>query len=73
MLPLEALGDANLEAAVEGAVVAKYRNGGRKTCVCANRIYVQSSIYDDFSQRFTEKASELVVERAWMSPPNKGH
>lgn len=52
--------DANLEAAVEGAVIAKYRNSGQ-TCVCANRIYVQSSIYDDFSQRFTEKASELVV------------
>ena len=52
--------DANLEAAVEGAVIAKYRNSGQ-TCVCANRIYVQSSIYDDFSQRFTEKATELVV------------
>ena len=52
--------DANLEAAVEGAVIAKYRNSGQ-TCVCANRIYVQSSIYNDFSQRFTEKASELVV------------
>jgi len=52
--------DANLEAAVEGAVIAKYRNSGQ-TCVCANRIYVQSGIYDDFSKRFTEKASELVV------------
>ena len=52
--------DANLEAAVEGAVIAKYRNSGQ-TCVCANRIYVQSSIYDDFSKRFTAKASELVV------------
>ena len=58
--PFIVFGDANLEAAVEGAVVAKYRNSGQ-TCVCANRIYVQSSIYDDFSQRFTEKASELVV------------
>ena len=58
--PFIVFGDANLEAAVEVAVVAKYRNSGQ-TCVCANRIYVQSSIYDDFSQRFTEKASELVV------------
>ena len=58
--PFIVFGDANLEAAVEGAVIAKYRNSGQ-TCVCANRIYVQSSIYDDFSQRFTEKASELVV------------
>jgi len=58
--PFIVFGDANLEAAVEGAVIAKYRNSGQ-TCVCANRIYVQSSIYNDFSQRFTEKASELVV------------
>tara|TARA_B100000029_G_scaffold81980_1_gene72858 strand:+ start:3939 stop:5408 length:1470 start_codon:yes stop_codon:yes gene_type:complete len=58
--PFIVFGDANLEAAVEGALIAKYRNSGQ-TCVCANRIYVQSSIYDDFSQRFTEKASELVV------------
>ncbi len=58
--PFIVFDDANLEAAVEGAVIAKYRNSGQ-TCVCANRIYVQSSIYDDFSQRFTEKASELVV------------
>ena len=58
--PFIVFGDANLEAAVEGAVIAKYRNSGQ-TCVCANRIYVQSSIYDDFSKRFTEKASELVV------------
>ncbi len=58
--PFIVFGDANLEAAVEGAVIAKYRNSGQ-TCVCANRIYVQSGIYDDFSQRFTEKASELVV------------
>ena len=58
--PFIVFGDANLEAAVEGAVIAKYRNSGQ-TCVCANRIYVQSNIYDDFSQRFTEKASELVV------------
>ena len=58
--PFIVFGDANLEAAVEGAVIAKYRNSGQ-TCVCANRIYIQSSIYDDFSQRFTEKASELVV------------
>ena len=58
--PFIVFGDANLEAAVEGAVIAKYRNSGQ-TCVCANRIYVQSSIYDDISQRFTEKSSALVV------------
>ena len=58
--PVIVFEDANLEDAVDGALIAKYRNSGQ-TCVCANRIYVQSSIYDDFSKRFTEKASQLVV------------
>jgi len=52
--------DADLDAAVDGALIAKYRNSGQ-TCVCANRIYVQSGIYDAFCDRFTEKTSGLVV------------
>ena len=52
--------DADLDAAVDGALIAKYRNSGQ-TCVCANRIYVQSSIYDDFCERFTQKTSGLLV------------
>ena len=52
--------DADLDAAVDGALIAKYRNSGQ-TCVCANRIYVQSGIYDAFCERFSEKASALVV------------
>ena len=52
--------DADLDAAVDGALIAKYRNSGQ-TCVCANRIYVQSGIYDAFCERFTEKTSGLVV------------
>jgi len=63
--------DANLEAAVEGAVIAKYRNSGQ-TCVCANRIYVQSSIYNEFSKRFTKKASELVVGNGLDESTNQG-
>jgi succinate-semialdehyde dehydrogenase/glutarate-semialdehyde dehydrogenase len=41
-------------------LIAKYRNSGQ-TCVCANRIYVQSGIYDVFCERFSEKASGLIV------------
>ena len=52
--------DADLDAAVDGALIAKYRNSGQ-TCVCANRIYIQSGIYDAFCERFSEKASGLVV------------
>ena len=52
--------DADLDAAVDGALIAKYRNSGQ-TCVCANRIYVQSGIYDAFCERFTEKTSGLVI------------
>ena len=52
--------DADLDAAVDGALIAKYRNSGQ-TCVCANRIYVQSGIYDAFCERFTEKTTGLVV------------
>ena len=52
--------DADLDAAVDGALIAKYRNSGQ-TCVCANRIYIQSGIYDAFCERFSEKASGLIV------------
>ncbi len=52
--------DADLEAAVQGAVVAKFRNNGQ-TCVCANRIYVQEGIYDAFALRFREAVSRLQV------------
>ncbi|MDW8469494.1 MAG: aldehyde dehydrogenase family protein [Burkholderiales bacterium] len=44
--PLIVFDDADLEAAVEGAIASKYRNAGVQTCVCANRIYVQDAIYD---------------------------
>ena len=44
--------DADLDAAVEGAIASKYRNSGQ-TCVCANRILVQDGIYDAFADRFS--------------------
>jgi succinate-semialdehyde dehydrogenase/glutarate-semialdehyde dehydrogenase len=54
--------DADLDAAVEGAMLAKFRNGG-EACTSANRIYVQSSVADAFSARFTEKVRALQVAR----------
>lgn len=52
--------DADLEAAATGAVESKFRNTGQ-TCVCANRIYVQSSVIDKFSELFVEKVKALKV------------
>ncbi len=56
--PFIVFDDADLDAAVEGAVIAKFRNNGQ-TCVCANRIYVQAGIYDAFAQKLAAKVSTL--------------
>ncbi len=58
--PFIVFDDADVDAAVEGALIAKYRNGGQ-TCVCANRFYVQDGIYDAFAARFTERVAQLKV------------
>ncbi len=58
--PFIVFDDADLESAVEGALASKYRNAGQ-TCVCANRIYVQSGIYDAFAKRLSEKVREMKV------------
>ncbi|MGX9712698.1 NAD-dependent succinate-semialdehyde dehydrogenase [Janthinobacterium lividum] len=52
--------DADIDAAVEGVLMSKYRNSGQ-TCVCANRIYVQDDIYDDFAARLVAKVAELKL------------
>ncbi len=52
--------DADLDAAVKGAVASRYRNAGQ-TCVCANRFLVQSSVADEFGARLTAAVSALVV------------
>jgi succinate-semialdehyde dehydrogenase/glutarate-semialdehyde dehydrogenase len=52
--------DADLDAAVEGAMIAKFRNSGQ-TCVCANRLYVHQSIADEFARRLALAASKLKV------------
>ncbi|NVI83062.1 NAD-dependent succinate-semialdehyde dehydrogenase [Janthinobacterium sp. BJB401] len=58
--PFIVFDDADIDAAVEGVLMSKYRNSGQ-TCVCANRIYVQDSIYDDFAARLVTKVAELKL------------
>ncbi|MFC7420618.1 NAD-dependent succinate-semialdehyde dehydrogenase [Iodobacter arcticus] len=58
--PFVVFDDADLDAAVEGAMVSKFRNAGQ-TCICANRIYVQESVYDAFSAKFTLAVAKLKV------------
>ena len=52
--------DADVDRAVEGAIAAKYRNSGQ-TCVCTNRFYVQSGVYDEFVEKFTKAVEALRV------------
>ena len=54
--------DADLDAAADGALASKYRNAGQ-TCVCANRIYVQDSVYDKFAAKLAEKIKAFKVGR----------
>ena len=58
--PLIVFDDCDMEQAVQGAMASKYRNAGQ-TCVCANRILVQDSVYDEFASRFAQAVGELEV------------
>jgi succinate-semialdehyde dehydrogenase/glutarate-semialdehyde dehydrogenase len=58
--PFIVFNDADIDAAVEGAVVAKFRNAGQ-TCVCANRIYVQSGVYEEFASKLAGRVRNLEV------------
>ncbi|OLU12877.1 succinate-semialdehyde dehydrogenase I [Pseudomonas sp. PA1(2017)] len=58
--PFIVFDDADLDAAVEGAMVAKYRNAGQ-TCVCANRLYVQDGVYDAFAEKLAAAVAKLKV------------
>ena len=58
--PFIVFDDADLDAAVEGAMISKYRNAGQ-TCVCANRIYVQDSVYDAFAEKLAAAVAQLKV------------
>ncbi|MGB3027191.1 NADP-dependent succinate-semialdehyde dehydrogenase [Paradevosia shaoguanensis] len=58
--PFIVFDDADLDAAVEGALIAKFRNNGQ-TCVCANRIYVQEGVYDAFAEKLATAVAKLKI------------
>jgi succinate-semialdehyde dehydrogenase/glutarate-semialdehyde dehydrogenase len=58
--PFIVFDDADLDAAVEGAIMCKFRNNGQ-TCVCANRIYVQAGVYDAFSAKLKEAVAKMKI------------
>ncbi len=58
--PFIVFDDADLDAAVEGAMISKYRNNGQ-TCVCANRIYVQAGVYDAFAEKLVAAVQKMKV------------
>ncbi|MFO1243974.1 MAG: NAD-dependent succinate-semialdehyde dehydrogenase [Ramlibacter sp.] len=58
--PFIVFDDADIDSAVEGAMASKYRNAGQ-TCVCANRIYVQDGVYDQFVEKFAARVKALKV------------
>ncbi len=58
--PIIILEDADMDLAIEGVMASKFRNAGQ-TCVCGNRIYVQQSIVEEFSQKLGQAASQLKV------------
>lgn len=63
--------DADIDAAVAGLMASKYRNAGQ-TCVCTNRILVQSNIYDRFVEKFHEQIKKLVVGNGMDEDVNQG-
>ncbi|WP_322102376.1 NAD-dependent succinate-semialdehyde dehydrogenase [Paraburkholderia sp. J41] len=69
--PFIVFDDADLEAAVQGAIASKFRNTGQ-TCVCVNRFYVQDGIYDAFTQALTKAVRELRVGNALKGEFDQG-
>mgnify|MGYP000170949456 CR=1 FL=1 len=58
--PFIVFDDADIDAAVQGALASKFRNAGQ-TCVCANRLYVQAGVYDEFAEKLTKEVEKMVV------------
>ncbi len=69
--PFIVFDDADIDSAVEGAMLSKYRNAGQ-TCVCANRLYVQEGVYDTFIARLAEKARGIKVGNGFEAGINQG-
>lgn len=69
--PFIVFDDADLDAAVEGAMISKYRNNGQ-TCVCANRIYVQAGVYDAFAAKLKAAVEQMSVGDGLDGTPTVG-
>ncbi|MFI4939070.1 MAG: NADP-dependent succinate-semialdehyde dehydrogenase [Burkholderiales bacterium] len=69
--PFIVFDDADLDAAVEGAMASKYRNAGQ-TCVCANRLYVQDKVYDAFTAKLAAAVQKLQVGDGTVPGVNQG-
>jgi len=69
--PFIVFDDADIDSAVEGAMISKYRNAGQ-TCVCANRLYVQDGVYDTFIARLAEKARGIKVGNGFEAGVQQG-
>ncbi|WP_417523625.1 NAD-dependent succinate-semialdehyde dehydrogenase [Marinovum sp.] len=69
--PFIVFDDADLDAAVEGAMISKYRNNGQ-TCVCANRIYVQAGVYDAFAEKLAKAVADMKVGDGLADEPTVG-
>ncbi|KAB0579519.1 NAD-dependent succinate-semialdehyde dehydrogenase [Ideonella dechloratans] len=69
--PFIVFDDADLDSAVEGAMVSKYRNAGQ-TCVCANRFYVQDAVYDTFVEKLAEKARAMKTGSGFEAGVTQG-
>jgi succinate-semialdehyde dehydrogenase/glutarate-semialdehyde dehydrogenase len=69
--PFIVFDDADVDAAVDGAMVSKYRNAGQ-TCVCANRFYVQAGVYDAFVAKLAARAGGIQVGNGFEAGVNQG-
>ncbi len=69
--PFIVFDDADVDAAVEGAMISKYRNAGQ-TCVCANRLYVQDGVYEAFVTKLAERAAQLRVGNGFEAGVQQG-
>ncbi len=69
--PFIVFDDADLDSAVEGAMISKYRNAGQ-TCVCANRLYVQSGVYDAFVERLAARVRAIRVGNGFEAGVHQG-
>jgi succinate-semialdehyde dehydrogenase/glutarate-semialdehyde dehydrogenase len=69
--PFIVFDDADIDSAVDGAMISKYRNAGQ-TCVCANRLFVQDGVYDTFVEKLAAKAKGIKVGNGFEAGINQG-